>query len=1748
MAMMKDKVATIRDQALVAALFIVLSIAVLYLFVTFAEPMERQPGSVASKYDNAALLGALSQNGLARQMAAIEAASVDPANPRVIGRLTGSSGCANTEQLILEQFTAAGLNIQTQEFQTLVPDTRQCELSVNGTPVPGVMLYPFEPSGLVTNPLPKGGVSGPLVLINSTAPRELVAHPIEGAIVVSRGTDASWPTLAQLGAKALIIIDDPAESSNPDRPVEWQKFATGYDVHYPRFYARGVAIEQLVGQEVTLQSDVRWKSVTGRNIIGVMAGKAKTGKREALVLSAHYDSYSNIPELAPGAEQAVSLAVLLELVRGLAPYAGRMDRDVIFVATAGHGQALEGVCKLIESIEKISKPQLTDATFAQQIDEHEQKLRFIAHAKKILDAQPWDVASAAYRAQWGKEDPQFRGWFEKVFSTVAGDVTMEQREGSVQARLDWIRAGKPTFTDAFLRRMATATEAERAKAENRHPLLARYLLERERDTRAGDVTSTPFWDVKRGYPQQFEEYDYPEELRKYFDGDVAREFEGVQAYHERRIRELKDQRAIYQLFQNYSATLTLNLALSSGGTALKRDLGLAVGRNGIGTIIEPQNTEIRNLIADHVPYVNGNLAFSVTNWGARDTGGKTSDVTILAAGRDYFESRAWHEGSYLAFSLINNGYFPYRMGTPEDTFARLQLDAVQEQLPVIAESILSIGYGAVTFKPLNDRPTLSSSIRGNVFTAVGSGSLVPNNPVFRNTVVRAYPQTNPGLLELASQYGVQRYPVLQVDPYGKYERTTVQFSQFATLMSVYGARYDNEGHVIYVKDSSATSQGIFKNENVAFIPYKGRGENNLEMFRAVPVACYQKGNPKTLNSFARFDFLLSDGLTPVIRSYIETNVGAPGVLAYLEPDTTFYIGLLDGSAENPDIQSYRAFMLNVDEKKPLAQDREELQGQGYIAADTPNITFPFFDGAASMLRTNEKRMKLQRQYKMADAQMEQSHKLGYELLADAQKFRAEGDVITASNAAGRAMATVMSNHPVIRTKISNAILGIIWYLVLLVPFVFFFEKLLFGFTDIRKQLFAVAIIFILVFFLLQTFHPAFKMVRSSMMILLGFLIALVSLVVTSMVSGKFKQNLQSFRRREGNVEGADINRSGVIGTAFMLGLNNMRRRKVRTGLTSVTLVLITFVMICFTSVSSDIQSTEYITGRASSNGLMRRDPQFIPLTEAELANWRQLYGLRFPVTQHYWLTSQLNPQYGLKNPEIVIDRDFVINEQKAQRRVTASAAITMEWVEPQFSGIDKYLLTNRGWFPPMPAPNYIFLPDNYARDLQISVADVNAGGVKLSIRNEEYEVLGIFDSARMTSHTGFDGETIMPYDLNSLQSLGKSSSGLTYVVPEKIQRLRSAQVVITNKAIGLQPQEINIAISCSVLFPSEEYQLQAGDPLLSGITIREQRELVTEYLERVGTGSYYAIDGISYYGSRERKKTLGGLLGLLIPILLASMTVFNTMRGSVFERKDEIYVYNAVGIAPNHVFFMFMAEACVYAVIGAMLGYLLSQVTGTILTALNVTGGLNMDYSSIETIYASLAIVASVLISTLIPAREAARLASPSEETSWSIPKADGDLMTFNLPFTFTKHDRVAIISYFYRWLRANGEGSSGIFFCSPPMIAMHTHALVGPGEELVPSITTTIWLKPFDLGVSQRLIISLPTDPETGEYIAKIEIERLSGTIAAWTRTILPFLKALRKQFLNWRAVTDEERDEMFAEAKTLVFNAHKEEMSSHG
>ena len=92
--------------------------------------------------------------------------------------------------------------------------------------------------------------------------------------------------------------------------------------------------------------------------------------------------------------------------------------------------------------------------------------------------------------------------------------------------------------------------------------------------------------------------------------------------------------------------------------------------------------------------------------------------------------------------------------------------------------------------------------------------------------------------------------------------------------------------------------------------------------------------------------------------------------------------------------------------------------------------------------------------------------------------------------------------------------------------------------------------------------------------------------------------------------------------------------------------------------------------------------------------------------------------------------------------------------------------------------------------------------------------------------------------------------------------------------------------------------------------------------------------------------SIAGVASVIVPTLIVALIALNAMMGAVYERLREIGIYSSVGLAPMHISLLFIAEACVFAVIGVVLGYILGQGLGRALLALDLLQGITLNYSS----------------------------------------------------------------------------------------------------------------------------------------------------------------------------------------------------------
>jgi hypothetical protein len=308
---------------------------------------------------------------------------------------------------------------------------------------------------------------------------------------------------------------------------------------------------------------------------------------------------------------------------------------------------------------------------------------------------------------------------------------------------------------------------------------------------------------------------------------------------------------------------------------------------------------------------------------------------------------------------------------------------------------------------------------------------------------------------------------------------------------------------------------------------------------------------------------------------------------------------------------------------------------------------------------------------------------------------------------------------------------------------------------------------------------------------------------------------------------------------------------------------------------------------------------------------------------------------------------------------------------------------------------------------------------------------------------------------------------------------------------------------------------------VSFITPGEVKKTLLALMPRLGFNLYAGTGNEIRKWSAIGRTSIAGMSDVLIPILIAALIVLNTMLGAVYERVKEIHIYSSIGLAPSHIATLFMAESFVYAILGAIFGYLIGQGTAKVITVFHWLPGLYLNYSSVSAVASTTVVIGVVLLSTVYPARKASEVATPAIERRWQVADPVGDAWDIPLPFAVTGHQATALTRFMVEWFEAYEEYSIGDFVTQD---VSHHEERTQYGTSYV--IDLMAWVAPFDLGVSQKVQLkSVPTDMED-VFEIMLHLERVSGDVSSWRRVNRRFLNTLRKQFLIWRTLRAEERD----------------------
>ena len=239
-------------------------------------------------------------------------------------------------------------NVKTETFTATVPMDKGATLTVNGKKI---ALSCVWPNLIRTSQTPPEGITGSLIYGGNGSLSALNGKDVKGSIVlVDFNSGLDWMNAPRLGAKAIIFIE-------PDRTQRGEaesKFVS-IPVPVPRYYVkRGNAAALLAlaagsrGTQATVNATMPWENVEARNFIGVLPGQSKDPKiaKQIIVVQAYYDGMSVVPNLAPAAESAASMAGMLQTARTFKALG--TERTVWFVATSGHFLGLQGVREFVD--------------------------------------------------------------------------------------------------------------------------------------------------------------------------------------------------------------------------------------------------------------------------------------------------------------------------------------------------------------------------------------------------------------------------------------------------------------------------------------------------------------------------------------------------------------------------------------------------------------------------------------------------------------------------------------------------------------------------------------------------------------------------------------------------------------------------------------------------------------------------------------------------------------------------------------------------------------------------------------------------------------------------------------------------------------------------------------------------------------------------------------------------------------------------------------------------------------------------------------------------------------------------------------------------------------------------------------------------------------------------------------------------------------------------------------------------------
>ncbi|MBS7607044.1 hypothetical protein KEJ14_04290 [Candidatus Bathyarchaeota archaeon] len=790
-------------------------------------------------------------------------------------------------------------------------------------------------------------------------------------------------------------------------------------------------------------------------------------------------------------------------------------------------------------------------------------------------------------------------------------------------------------------------------------------------------------------------------------------------------------------------------------------------------------------------------------------------------------------------------------------------------------------------------------------------------------------------------------------------------------------------------------------------------------------------------------------------------------------------------------------------------------GSGYKLRMGEQIVFSIFDFARSLYYVNEERARVLFATVGRIGSAAELHEKTSKLIQEMDDALKNYRYSEAHVKAVEAWKIARDSYSIIRGSIEGAIYTVPFFSALIIPFVLLAEKMIFESHGVKRLLITLAMCAgIIAFFSLL--HPGFVLASSSIVVLLSFAILALLLPAILVILDRTSRILTELRRKALGAEYAAVGRATFFLSSLSTGIGYMRRRRLRTILTMISICILVFAVVIFTSISG-IQATKMTelpkTVEPPYEGILMHKEYFGQALEGYLYGiginildyLQSKYGDEAYIAPRVWIW----PQHG-SLPAFAPYGGFLITGPKypEYKPYVVRALLALTPQEESLTRLRALLLGGR-WF--NEGDRYsIILTEQIASKLGIKPEDLP---VKVNLSGLELTCIGIM-SDELTAVAEMDGTMLTPIDFSvAVTPPVQLYSWQIAIVPYKLwpdldaYYQSGARCALMIASIGMKfhdPSRIEeVAKEIFSLFPAANMQLWVYS---------------RNRLYQLTLGS-----SIVSIGWREHA----------IPIVIVGLTILNLMFANVVDRRRDIMTFSSVGLSPLHVSLMFFAESTVYGIVGSICGYLVA-VTIVKVASLLGFGTILFNYASEWVAMALMISIGITALSSIYPAIIAARIVTPSLERKWAVKtKPVGNEWDIPLPFVANSDkEALATLIFLKEYIDKHLSPVSPEFSTerlseiSRTKIKDYYNAFI---------LSVDVRIMPYELGIRQTMLIQLmEVAPE--RWPLTIHLTRKSGDIKEWERRNRDFIDYIRKRLLVWKSLPSAEKETYLHEAEKFT------------